>query len=124
MRFGVDGRVARLRVRDSAQPGIHVARGATATTRATALAEARYGSRAGAALLEAARARRWRALGGSVTLEDTATLAWRVTDGTRERALWQVRATLAVNGQPANYFVTLDPRDGSLIELVREDGAR
>jgi hypothetical protein len=59
-----------------------------------------------------------------VSFETTAALGWRVADGARERALWQVRATLTANGRTAEYLVTLDPLDGSLVELAREDGAR
>ena len=123
VRFGIDGRVARLRVRDRARPGIQVARGATSTARVLALSAAEYGAEASSAVLEAARARGWRTLGGAVSF-DTPALAWRVTDGARERALWQLRASVTANGRTAQYLVTLDPLDGSLVELAREDGVR
>jgi hypothetical protein len=107
-------------VRDPRREGIRVRRAATAAERTAAVAGARYAPARRAALVEAARGRRWAALGGDATVADAPDLAWRPVAGERDRAVWQVRVTVTREGIAVPFVASLDPEDGSLVELVRE----
>ena len=54
------------------------------------------------------------------TVEETPALAWRPVAGERDRAVWQVRVTVMRGGAPATFVASLDPVDGSIVELARE----
>ncbi|MEX2663491.1 MAG: hypothetical protein WD227_16290, partial [Vicinamibacterales bacterium] len=102
--------------------GAPVLRRPSPADRAAVLTPTRFPAAQREALLRAAQARRWSALGMTPQIAD-ATLAWRPVEGDRERAVWQVRMTARQAGSEATFVVELDPMDGSLLELTRE-GAR
>jgi hypothetical protein len=47
-------------------------------------------------------------------------LTWRPVAGDRDRAVWRVRVTVTREGIPVPFIASLDPVDGSIVELVRE----
>ena len=114
------GALERLTVRDTQRAGIRVRRTATAADRTAALEGARYAPARRAALVEAARTRSWAALGADAAVTDAPELAWRPVPGDRHRAVWQARVTVVRDGARVPFVASLDPADGSLVELVRE----
>jgi hypothetical protein len=117
--FDTAGWLERLSVQDPRTAGAQVLRSASAADRAAALTPARFPAAQREALLRAAEARRWTALGGTPAVSE-GTLVWRPADGDRERAVWQVRVTAQRDGVEAAFVVELDPMDGALLTLTRE----
>ena len=120
-RYDAAGRLEQLTIRDARKTGAQVSRTATATERAAALRTARFGSTGKTELLLAARSLRWTLLGAEPQVGD-ATLTWQPSDGARERAVWHVPVTVKRDGSDTVFVMSLDPMDGSLLELTRKIG--